>query len=88
MARFLFIPLYFLCNIKGRGAVIESDLFYLIVVQFLGGLTNGYVGSECMMGAGEWVQQEEREAAGGFMGLMLVGGLTAGSLLSFVFGDV
>lgn len=36
-----------------------------------------------MMGAGEWVDVEEREAAGGFMGLMLVAGLTVGSLLSF-----
>lgn len=88
MARFVFIPLYFLCNIKGRGAVVASDFFYLCIVQFLYGLTNGYVGSECMMGAGEWVEAEEREATGGFMGLCLVGGLTAGSLLSFVFGNV
>lgn len=88
MARFVFVPLYFLCNIKGRGAVVSSDFFYLVVVQLLYGLSNGYVGSECMMGAGEWVDAEEREAAGGFMGLMLVGGLTAGSLLSFALGNV
>lgn len=88
MARLVFVPLYFLCNIKGRGAIIDSDAFYLIVVQFLYGVTNGYVGSECMMGAGDWVAPEEREAAGGFMGLMLVAGLTAGSLLSFAFGSV
>ena len=88
MARLLFIPLYFLCNIKGRGAAISSDFFYLIIVQFLFGLTNGYLGSSCMMGAGDWVAHEEREAAGGFMGLMLVGGLTVGSLLSFLLGDV
>jgi len=36
-----------------------------------------------MMGAGQWVDPEEREAAGGFMGLMLVSGLTVGSALSF-----
>lgn len=88
MARFVFIPLYFLCNIKGRGAIVNSDAFYLIVVQFLYGLSNGYVGSECMIGAGDWVAAEEREAAGGFMGLMLVAGLTAGSVLSFAFGNV
>lgn len=88
MARLLFIPLYFLCNIKDRGAAISSDFFYLVIVQFLFGLTNGYLGSECMMGAGDWVAPEEREAAGGFMGLMLVGGLTVGSLLSFLLGDV
>ncbi len=88
MARLLFIPLYFLCNIKGKGAVVASDFFYLFIVQFLFGLTNGYLGSECMMGSGSWVAPEEREAAGGFMGLMLVGGLTVGSLLSFLLGDV
>ena len=82
-ARLVFIPLYLLCNVKGRGAVVASDLFYLGVVQFLFGLSNGYLGSSCMMGAGDWVDIGEREAAGGFMGLMLVGGLTVGSLLSF-----
>jgi equilibrative nucleoside transporter 1/2/3 len=83
IARGIFIPLYLLCNIHGRGAAISSDIFYLVIVQFFFGLSNGYLGSTCMMGAGEWVDVEEREAAGGFMGLMLVFGLTAGSLLSF-----
>jgi equilibrative nucleoside transporter 1/2/3 len=81
--RIVFVPLYLLCNIRGRGAVVPSDAFYLIVVQLLFGLTNGYLGSSCMMGAPEWVEPEEREAAGSFMGLMLVSGLTAGGLLSF-----
>ena len=84
VARIGIVPFYLLCNIKGRGAVIESDVFYLVVVQFLFGLTNGFVGSTCMMGASEWVEPEEREAAGGFMSLMLVLGLTVGSLVSFV----
>lgn len=84
LSRFVFIPLYLLCNIHGRGAAINSDFFYLFVVQFIFGITNGYLGSSCMMGASEWVEPQEREAAGGFMGLMLVGGLTAGSLLSFL----
>jgi equilibrative nucleoside transporter 1/2/3 len=87
MARLIFIPLYFLCNVGGRGAVVSSDVFYLFVVQGLFGLTNGYLGSECMMGAGGWVKEEEREAAGGFMGLCLVAGLTVGSLLSFLLGS-
>ena len=73
LARVLFIPLYLQCNVKGRGAWINSDAFYLVVVQFLFGATNGYVGASCMVGAAEWVAAEEREAAGGFMGLMLIG---------------
>lgn len=83
-ARVVFIPLYLLCNVRGAGALVPSDAFYLVAVQFLFGLSNGFLGSTCMMGAGLWVEVEEREAAGGFMGLMLVGGLTVGSLLSFL----
>lgn len=78
-----YVPLYLLCNIRGRGAVVVSDAFYLLGVQFLFGVSNGYLGSVCMIGAGLWVEPEEREAAGSFMGLMLCGGLTMGSLLSF-----
>ncbi|KZF21727.1 hypothetical protein L228DRAFT_248457 [Xylona heveae TC161] len=84
IARVIFIPLYLLCNMYGKGAVISSDFFYLVVVQLFFGLSNGYLGSSCMMSAGEWVEVEEREAAGGFMGLFLVAGLTVGSLLSFL----
>lgn len=83
VARTLFLPLYLLCNVRGRGAVVDSDLFYLLAVQFPFGLTNGWLCSAAMMTAGDWVDDSEREAAGGFMGLALVTGLTFGSLLSF-----
>ncbi|KAK4650180.1 hypothetical protein QC762_701620 [Podospora pseudocomata] len=88
MGRWLFLPLYFLCNIGGRGAVVKSDLFYLVAVQFPFGLTSGWLGSSAMMAAGEWVGEWEREAAGGFMGMCLVAGLTVGSLLSFTAAGV
>ncbi|KAL5000415.1 nucleoside transporter-domain-containing protein [Aspergillus recurvatus] len=78
-----FIPLYLLCNVSGRGAIVSSDFFYLSIVQGLFGITNGYLSSCCMMGAGYFVSTEEREPAGGFMSLMLVAGLATGSLLSF-----
>ncbi|CAJ2509917.1 Uu.00g058170.m01.CDS01 [Anthostomella pinea] len=83
IARFIFLPLYTLCNIHGQGATVNSDVFYLLVVQFPFGLTNGWLASNCMMAAGEWVDEGEREASGGFMGLCLVAGLAFGSLLSF-----
>ena len=86
IARLLFIPLYRLCNIHDRGATIESDFYYLFIVQLLFGISNGYVGSCCMMGAAYWVEEGEKEAAGGFMSLMLVTGLTIGSLFSFLVG--
>lgn len=83
VARFGYIGLYHLCNIRGAGAAVPSDLFYLVVVQLTFGLTTGFVGSTCMMGAAQWVAPEERPAAGGFMALCLVFGLAAGSLMSF-----
>lgn len=83
VARAGFLPLYLLCNIHGRGAIIPSDFFYLVIVQVLFGMTNGWLCSNMMMASGEWVEENEREATGGFMGLCLVAGLASGSLLSF-----
>lgn len=83
VARLVFLPMYLLCNIRGKGAVVDSDLFYLLVVQLPFGLTNGWLGASSMMAAGEWVEEGEREAAGGFMSMCLVGGLAVGSLASF-----
>ncbi|KAH6624797.1 nucleoside transporter-domain-containing protein [Chaetomium sp. MPI-SDFR-AT-0129] len=88
MVRWAFLPLYMLCNLHGRGAVVSSDLFYLLLVQFPFGLTNGWLGSSAMMAAGEWVAEDEREAAGGFMSMCLVGGLALGSMLSFTAAGV
>jgi len=82
------IPLYFLCNLDGKGALINSDAFYLFVVSFGFGLTNGWLSSLCMMGAGDYVEEGEREAAGSFMAINLVAGLMAGSLLSFAASSV
>lgn len=84
ISRLAFIPLYLLCNIGGKGAAVRSDFFYLFGVQLFFGMSNGYLGSSCMMGFAEYVEPEELEAAGGFMSLCLVAGLTVGSFLSFV----
>jgi solute carrier family 29 (equilibrative nucleoside transporter), member 1/2/3 len=88
IARMAFVPLYLLCNLHGHGAVISSDVFYLLFVQLPFGLTNGWLVSNCMVAAGEWVDEHEREAAGGFMGLCTVAGLAFGSLLSFTAAGV
>jgi equilibrative nucleoside transporter 1/2/3 len=63
---------------------VNSDVFYLVVVQFGFGVTNGWVGSRSMVTANQWVEKEEREAAGAFMATCLVVGLSVGSLLSFL----
>jgi equilibrative nucleoside transporter 1/2/3 len=80
--------LYLLCNIENNGAVIKSDAFYLFVVSFGFGATNGWLGSLCMMGAGDYIEEGEREAAGGFMAVNLSAGLTFGSLFSFAAAGV
>lgn len=87
VGRIVFIPLYLLCNVHGRGALIPSDIFYASV-QLLFGLTNGYLGSTCMISAGDHVVEEEKAAAAAFMSLCIVLGLTAGSLMSFVVGQL
>ena len=56
--RLLFIPVYFGCNIKGEGALVNSDLFYW-VVQLVFGVTNGWIGSNCMMAAPDFVEKDE-----------------------------
>lgn len=88
LARWAFLPLYLLCNLHGDGAAVPSDLFYLLVVQFPFGLTNGWLGSTAMMAAAEWVADDERAAAGAFMSMCLVGGLAVGSVLSFAAAGV
>ncbi|KAK2755021.1 hypothetical protein FQN54_006549 [Arachnomyces sp. PD_36] len=88
IARAGFFPLYLLCNIDGRGAVVKSDAFYLIVIQIPFGILNGYLNSSCMMEAPQFVADDEKEATGGFMSFMLVTGLTSGSLLSFSLGEI
>ena len=71
IARLVYIPLYAMCNIKGHGAVISSDLFYWLV-QFTFGMSNGWVGSNVMMSTPGWVDDDEKEASGGFMGISLL----------------
>lgn len=83
LARFAFIPLYFMCNINGRGGWIHSDSIYL-AIHFFNGLTNGHLGTSVMMESGTYVEDHEKEQAGSFMTMMLSIGLTASSLFSFV----
>ncbi|PMD12011.1 hypothetical protein NA56DRAFT_57547 [Hyaloscypha hepaticicola] len=80
LLRIGFIPLYLICNIDGNGSLV-GDWFYLVIVQFLFGVTHGWLSGASMMGVPAWVSEEDREAAGAFMGMTLVGGLVAGSML-------
>lgn len=83
VARFSFIPLYFMCNINGRGGLMKSDFIYM-TIHFFFGFTNGHLGTSAMMQSVSYVNDHEKEQAGSFMTMMLSFGLTAGSLLSFI----
>lgn len=80
--RFLFVPLYFLCNLNGHGGILHSDFLYM-TIHFFFGLTNGQLGTSAMMVSGDYVGDDEKESAGSFMVMMLSFGLTLGSFLSF-----
>jgi equilibrative nucleoside transporter 1/2/3 len=81
LARLTLVPLYLLCNINGKGS-FAGDWFYLLVVQFTFGLTQGWLLATSMSGIPTRVEEEERESAGAFMGLAMVTGLIAGSFLA------
>ena len=83
LARVGFIPLYLICNVDGRGS-FAGDWFYLVIVQFLFGVTHGWLSGASMMGVPAWIAEEDREDAGAFMGMTLVAGLVAGSILGLV----
>ncbi|PVH83763.1 hypothetical protein DL98DRAFT_512924 [Cadophora sp. DSE1049] len=87
LARIGFIPMYLMCNIDERGS-FAGDWFYLICVQFMFGVTHGWLSGASMMGVPVWVPEEDREEAGAFMGMTLVTGLVAGSILGLIVSRV
>lgn len=79
IARLLFIPLFFLLSMSKN----RSDFVYLGLHLFFG-ITNGHLCSSALIQFPSYVDDTEREAAGGFMTVLLSLGLTTGSLFSFV----
>ncbi|CCH45268.1 Equilibrative nucleoside transporter 3 [Wickerhamomyces ciferrii] len=84
--RFVNVPLFFFCNLsKNKGnPIVDSDLFY-ILLQFTFGFTNGHNLSCCFMNVANYVDDEQKEAAGGFTTIFLSLGLAAGSIFSYLF---
>ncbi|KAK8869994.1 hypothetical protein IAR55_000564 [Kwoniella newhampshirensis] len=91
LARTLFIPLLFACNVSPRPVtsvpLINSDLLYFGII-LLFGLSNGYIGSLCMIVASSptlnpKLEEDERDVAGTLASFCLVTGLAGGSLCSF-----
>lgn len=84
--RFTIVPFFFLCNLskKNGDPTIKSDIFY-ILLQFIFGFTNGQCLSCAFMNVGNYVEDEQKEAAGGFTTIFLSLGLAAGSIFSYLF---
>ncbi|WWC69661.1 uncharacterized protein I206_103604 [Kwoniella pini CBS 10737] len=90
LSRIIFIPLLFFCNTTLRSTVpiFNSDLVYFLIILLLG-LTNGYIGSVCMIVASspelsKRIEEDERDVAGTLASFCLVAGLAGGSAASFL----
>ena len=84
--RFVFIPLFLFCNIRPaeRGltfVAFESDVAY-IIIMLLFSLSNGYIGSICMISGPQVVRGEEAQTAAGLMVALLGLGLGTGAFIS------
>lgn len=84
LLRILWIPAIYLCNVRGAGAVVKSDAFF-ILFMLLFGASNGILGSLTLAAAVKQAPAEQKRDIGSFMTLMLCLGLVIGSLASFLF---
>jgi len=89
IARFGFIPLFLFCNIRPaeRGltsVLFESDVAY-IIIMLLFSVSNGYIGSICMICGPQVVRSEEAQTAASLMVALLGLGLGTGAFLSNFF---
>ena len=91
IARTLFVPVFLLCNVTprpdGSTPFINSDTLYFLLILIFG-LTNGWVGSLCMVLASAphlntRITDEEKDVAGTLAAFCLTAGLAIGSVLSF-----
>jgi len=87
--RFVFLPLFLFCNIRPteRGLTdvyFESDTAY-IIIMLLFSVSNGYIGSICMISGPQTVKGEEAGTAASLMVAMLGIGLGLGAFLSNFF---
>ena len=90
ISRVAFIPLFLLCNAipdarNVTPVVFESDWIYIFLMALFS-LSNGYLGSICMMCAPQLcINPEEQQTAASLMVALLGLGLGSGAALSNVF---
>ncbi|NXE20814.1 S29A1 protein, partial [Ardeotis kori] len=84
--RFIFIPLFMLCNVQPRNylpVVFSHDAWY-IVFMIIFSISNGYLASLCMCFGPKKVLAHEAETAGAIMAFFLSLGLALGAAVSFL----
>eukprot|EP00088_Acartia_fossae_P026451 TRINITY_DN2728_c0_g1_i3.p1 TRINITY_DN2728_c0_g1~~TRINITY_DN2728_c0_g1_i3.p1 ORF type:complete len:453 (+),score=98.00 TRINITY_DN2728_c0_g1_i3:47-1360(+) len=86
LLRIAFLPLFLLCNLAPESrtimpVVIESDTAYIIIMAIFS-ISNGYIGSICMMCAPQTVKESEAQTAASLMVALLGIGLGTGAFLS------
>jgi len=89
VARFVFIPLFVLCNIERdenslTSVAFESDVAFIIIMMLFS-ISNGYIGSICMISGPQVVRAEEAQTAASLMVALLGLGLGSGAFLSNFF---
>ncbi|XP_010125230.1 PREDICTED: equilibrative nucleoside transporter 1 [Chlamydotis macqueenii] len=84
--RFIFIPLFMLCNVQPRNylpVVFSHDAWYIMfMITF--SISNGYLASLCMCFGPKKVLAHEAETAGAIMAFFLSLGLALGAAVSFL----
>ncbi|CAB3982559.1 equilibrative nucleoside transporter 1-like isoform X1 [Paramuricea clavata] len=84
--RFVFLPLFAFCNFHPRrtnGTVLFAEDYWPIIFNVLFSVSNGYLGSLCMMYGPKLVESKYAETAGTMMAYFLSLGLGIGAATSF-----
>lgn len=84
--RVIFLPLFAFCNAIPRehSPVLFHEDYFPIIFIVLFAVSNGYLGSLCMMYGPSLVEPKHAETAGTMMAFMLITGLGIGAGFSFV----
>lgn len=83
--RVVFLPLFAFCNAlpRNNSSVYFSEDYFPIAFMVLFAISNGYLGSLCMMYGPSMVEAKHAETAGTMMAFMLIIGLAMGAGFSF-----
>jgi len=82
--RFVFYPLFLLCNVGGPTLVFDDDAWPILFMAIFA-FSNGYLASLAMMYGPSLAPKQAAETAGTMMVFFLTAGIASGSFVSFSF---